>query len=224
MTVTWKLGAIVAFVLVAAGWILHGIANGPPPNVKDLLRAADSVAGAERLRLEDSVQRERNLADAAHQQTTDSLARAAAGQRARVLVLGRRVDSAQRVTDSVIAELADSVGRGVTLALGREREAQRVKDSAHAAVDSTAADQLRTAQNRVAILTGDRSTDSTRINELERTVLGLRDGLKRASRKGWDPAVTLSYGVGCQNVTVGGSVRVLGWLRGGVHIESKHCP
>jgi len=38
-----------------------------------------------------------------------------------------------------------------------------------------------------------------------------------------DPAVTLSYGVGCQNVTVGGSVRVLGWLRGGVHVESGKC-
>ena len=188
-----------------------------------MLAEADSVAGKERLRVQDSVQRERNLADARHEQESDSLARVAAAQRARVAQLGRRLDSARNATDSVVAGLEDSVRRGVTLAIANEREAQRVKDSAHAAEDSTAAHQLRSAQNRVAILTGDRTVDSTRIKELERTVVNLGDGLKKASKRGLDPAVHVSYGPNCGNVAVGGTVRILGWLRGGVHIESKAC-
>jgi hypothetical protein len=132
------------------------------------------------------------------------------------------VGNATTATDSALAAAAaaGATVEGVRQALALERAA---RDSARVADSTAAATELEGEKRRAALVVTERDRLYGRVDSLTNTVTALRDGLKRASKKGLDPAVTLSYGVGCNNLAIGGSVRVLGWLRGGVHVETKAC-
>lgn len=225
MTLTWKLGALVGLVLVAAGWVAHGIANGPPPDVAALLAEARAKASAETAAQYNAARKVDAVRIATLEATADSARRASTQAQASGRKWRATADTAGLRTDAALELLAQRGAETTELAaaLATERAARdsgRVADSVAFARKSEEADAQ---QRRAAILLAGRATDSARIGELTDLSQRLAAGLKRASKRGLDPAVTLSYGVSCTNVTVGGSVRVLGWLRAGVHVDTKDC-
>jgi len=217
--------ALAAAILIALGWFGHGAFNGPAPDVAELLKEARAKAGAEAVARETAARRADSVQIAGLQRSSDSAASVARLAKARAAVAGRQRDSAELRTDAALELLA---GAGLTVdsvrsALVRERAATRRKEEADSiayAAKQTEADSLARLG---AVLLAGRARDSTRIDELTGLGLRLTKSLARASKRGLDPAATISYGVGCNNVTIGGSVRVLGWLRGGVHVETKEC-
>jgi hypothetical protein len=217
-----RIVGVVALLLglVGVGWVAKTCTLAPPPDIAALLRERDSMLGVERNR-GDSVRRENARLIDSTRTVARALDSAQTVARQTVQRLAGQVAGAHRQTDSVVALLSDSARRAVTLALGAEREAQRLKDSADAVADSLARLRLATEQETSARLVQQRERDSLRITALEGTVARLGQGLEHTRPRGLQPAGSVTYGLGKDQAhwVVGGTVRVPGtsWLRVGLH-------
>lgn len=218
---------IVGLVAFALGWFGKALLDGPPPDVTATLDRHD--AELEHQEQDEAERRARVQALEVEQARGDSVARETAKALARARQFRARADTAQRRTDAALDLLAQAgiAVDSLATALAAERrlaDSARVADSV-ALAERTA--ELVSAQNRIAILTGGRAADSTSLGRLQAMNRELAAALKKASRKGLDPAVGLGFDPGCQPAyvprAIGASVRVIGIVRAGVQVDVRDC-